>query len=57
MGENGGIILDDTWGQDNGYYKFGFVIGGILLATGLKLATGLNAIAALMALIRMMLPD
>ena len=51
MGENGGIILDDTWGQGNGYYKFGFVIGGILLATGL------NAIAALMALIKMMLPD
>ena len=50
-GENGGIILDDTWGQGNGYYKFGFVIGSILLATSL------NAIAALMALIRMMLPN
>ena len=45
-GKNAGVILDDIWGQGNGGYKFGFVLGSILLFTGI------GPIATLAALIR-----
>jgi len=48
-GEHAGVILDDTWGSGNGAYKFGFVVGVILLITG----TG--PIASLLAIVRSML--
>ena len=43
------FILEDTCGQGSGKYKFGFVTGSILLATGI------GPVASLLAVVRSMM--